>query len=75
MEVTLDHLVPQVLGGTHHSSNLITACARCNKARQAKPWWKYAPAGAHERIRRTRRRVLNYNAARVSLSAEKGAVK
>lgn len=59
-KVTLDHLVPRVKGGTHVSANLVTACAGCNFRRQDTPWFRYAPEGAKVRIRRLRRRKLNY---------------
>lgn len=58
--VTLDHLVPRAGGGTHASTNLITACAGCNFRRQDRPWFQYAPEGAKVRIRKLRRRKLNY---------------
>lgn len=58
-EVTLDHLKPQVEGGTHEAKNLVTACLSCNSRRQHTPWRKYAPAGAVERIVKTIRRVPN----------------
>ena len=32
--LSLDHLQPRELGGTHHETNLITACVSCNSARQ-----------------------------------------
>lgn len=31
--LTLDHLTPNVKGGTNDASNLVTACHRCNTAR------------------------------------------
>jgi 5-methylcytosine-specific restriction endonuclease McrA len=37
-EVTLDHLTPKADGGTHASTNLITACGKCNFRRQDRPW-------------------------------------
>lgn len=66
-EVTLDHLRPQCLGGTHVDGNLITACLSCNSRRQHTPWRRYAPAGAVERIVRTIRRVPNLPLARAIL--------
>jgi 5-methylcytosine-specific restriction endonuclease McrA len=57
--VTLDHLVPQCDGGTHEPTNLVTACLACNSRRQNRPWRRFAPPGAVERISRNRRRVLN----------------
>lgn len=32
--LTLDHFIPISRGGTHKSSNLITACVKCNCSRQ-----------------------------------------
>ncbi len=66
--VTLDHLTPQCRGGTHASSNLITACLSCNSRRQDQVWYKYAPEGAVERILRTRRRRPNLSLARAILA-------
>ena len=34
--LTLDHLVPRELGGSNEANNLVTACHRCNSARQSK---------------------------------------
>ena len=31
--LTLDHLVPVSKGGSHHLSNLVLACQRCNEKR------------------------------------------
>ena len=33
---TLDHVVPQELGGTNESTNLVTACKCCNSAKGSK---------------------------------------
>lgn len=70
-EVTLDHLVPQCKGGTHHESNLVTACASCNFRRQDRPWKAWVqevnPALADvlvARVNRLRRRVLNAGLAK-----------
>lgn len=35
IRLSLDHLLPVSKGGTHHSSNLITACVSCNSRRRA----------------------------------------
>jgi hypothetical protein len=32
----LDHLIPHSMGGSEHDNNLITACARCNRAKGAR---------------------------------------
>lgn len=58
-ELSLDHLTPQSQGGSHHESNLVTACFTCNSRRQDRPWTNFAPAGAHQRIRNAIRRTLN----------------
>jgi hypothetical protein len=45
--LTLDHVTPVELGGTHHESNLVTACFGCNSAKQAKnlrSWLAYLRA-------------------------------
>lgn len=31
--ITIDHVVPQALGGTNDASNLVTACRSCNSAK------------------------------------------
>lgn len=38
LELTLDHLTPHRRGGTHHPTNLITSCRRCNELRRASDW-------------------------------------
>jgi hypothetical protein len=57
-DVTLDHLVAQIHGGSHHESNLVTACHTCNSKRQHKPWRAFCAPGAVERILRNRRRSI-----------------
>ena len=42
--LTLDHIRPYSRGGSHHASNLITACAACNTARGARSAAAYAAA-------------------------------
>ena len=69
-DVTLDHLMPQVNGKHHDSHNLVTACRRCNCARQHRPWYAYATGGAVERIKRLRRRVPNLKLARAILRGD-----
>lgn len=34
---SIDHIVPLVLGGEHHWSNLAPACARCNSQKRDRP--------------------------------------
>lgn len=69
-DVTLDHLRPQIRGGTHESRNLITACLSCNSRRQHTAWRRYAPAGAVERITRNIRRIPNLPLARAILAGQ-----
>lgn len=37
--LTLDHIVPQALGGWHNDENLTTACRSCNCAKGKKEAW------------------------------------
>lgn len=30
---TVDHIVPRIMGGTHHPSNLRACCSKCNSAK------------------------------------------
>jgi hypothetical protein len=71
-EVTLDHLVAQSHTDKpdHSSSNLITACRKCNCGRADRIWYKFAPAGAVARIQRTRRRKPNLKLARALMNGE-----
>lgn len=57
-EVTLDHLLPRSLGGTHEPTNLVTACRSCNSSRQAKDWQLWGTRQAQGRIKRLRNRKL-----------------
>lgn len=67
--LTLDHLQPRVLGGTHEPRNLVTACMSCNSLRRSLPVWQFVASfddvdGLRERIQasqkawRSRRREL-----------------
>ncbi len=44
-ELTIDHVVPRVLGGNHSWSNLVCACVRCNARKGGR-----TPAQAHMRL-------------------------
>jgi len=66
--LTLDHVTPVEMGGSHHESNLVTACFRCNSAKQAKSlrsWLAYERArgvttdGIARRIRRACARPID----------------
>jgi len=43
-DLSLDHLLPEELGGTHAATNLVTACFPCNSAkkdRTLRKWLRY----------------------------------
>lgn len=46
VKLTLDHLTPHSLGGSHHENNLVTACHKCNSARGNRPVEVFAAATA-----------------------------
>jgi 5-methylcytosine-specific restriction endonuclease McrA len=50
--LTLDHLTPRADGGTNATTNLVTACRRCNSTRQDTP-----AAGFAERFGRNARAI------------------
>jgi hypothetical protein len=35
-ELTLDHLIPRIKGGTDEADNLVLACRRCNSSKQGR---------------------------------------
>lgn len=74
-DVTLDHLVARVDGGTNDESNLVTACRECNCSRQDKPVSRFASPEARKHIRRnTRRSLRRYRVlARAILADECGS--
>lgn len=57
-DITLDHVVPQIDGGSHKATNLITACRACNCSRQDQPCSRFASPEALKHIRRNLRRSL-----------------
>lgn len=44
--LSLDHLTPNVHGGTNESTNLVTACSRCNSSRGSRSVEEFAWAVA-----------------------------
>src|ERR1700690_2140545 len=73
-QMGLDHLEDLVVGGGHKgannkSSNLITACARCNSARGAKVYTDYATGGALDRIEVSRHLPVNLVLAKQLMAA------
>ncbi len=82
VQLSLDHLQPRELGGSHDAANLATSCVSCNAARQDKPMreWLAAlrdkgrdTAGLAARIRRLTARKLDLAAAKQVLAARKAA--
>ena len=69
--LTLDHLTPVELGGSHAASNLVTACLSCNSAKGKKSLRQFLSylrgtgvdtVGLAKKIRSTTRKVLKgYN--------------
>jgi 5-methylcytosine-specific restriction endonuclease McrA len=57
-DITLDHVVAAVDGGSNKPSNLVTACRTCNCSRQDKPVSRFASPEALKDIRRNTRRVM-----------------
>ncbi len=67
-KLSLDHLTPEELGGTHEPTNLVTSCFSCNSARGKKTlraWLRYLRERGVDtskmatRIRRLVRRELD----------------
>jgi hypothetical protein len=75
-QLTLDHLdscEERAVRGEkpdNRPANLVTACARCNYSRGAKPWRDFAPGGAIDRIEMTVAEPLNRALARAILAGE-----
>jgi 5-methylcytosine-specific restriction endonuclease McrA len=68
-ELTLDHLVCRVDGGSNAESNLVLACLACNSGRSdLVKWYNYATPGAVQRIRKLVRRKLNRNLAKAIIA-------
>jgi hypothetical protein len=79
--LSLDHLTPRELGGTHDASNLVTACVGCNSARQDLPmraWLQVLrdrgidTSTMARRIRTLAARTLDMKAGKALLAARKG---
>lgn len=71
-ELTLDHLVPRVDGGSNDHRNLVTSCLSCNSRRRHTPWTEYADEAAARRIASTRELELNLELARAILADRTG---
>ena len=60
-DITLDHVVPAVDGGSNDPANLVTACRKCNCIRQDKPLARFTGPETRQDIRRlTRRSITRY---------------
>jgi 5-methylcytosine-specific restriction endonuclease McrA len=60
-DVTLDHVVAKVDGGTNGPENLVTACRSCNCSRQDKPISRFASPEARKQVKRnTSRKIDRY---------------
>ena len=68
--LTLDHVVAYVNGGSNAPSNLITACRSCNSARQDSPLADFADKDTRRAIYNARRRKINRKAARRLINGE-----
>jgi len=71
--LSLDHIVPRELGGTHEASNLVTACVRCNSARRDLPLSDWLDVMADRGVDRAelRLRVARARKAHVDLHEAK----
>jgi len=84
VRLTLDHLTAYSRGGSNEATNLVTCCSRCNSSRGNRPWRQFAASVAiylnHgikaeqiiQHISRTRRRVLDLNAAKELIALRGG---
>jgi len=80
--LSLDHLQPRELGGTHDASNLVCSCVHCNSARRDLPLRAWLATlrdqgtdttGLAARIRRLTARPLDLAAGRALLAARRTA--
>lgn len=81
--VTLDHVVAVSKGGTHATSNLVTACRACNHSKAATTLRAFAKSCAARqgittraltnRIRKQLRAPIDLRAARTALEIERDA--
>ena len=73
-DITLDHLVPKVDGGTNKETNLVTACRGCNCSRQDQPINRFCGKETRADIKRlTARKLPRYlKLAKALISGETG---
>lgn len=79
--LSLDHLRPREVGGSHDATNLVTSCVPCNSARRdlsMRSWLQVLrdrgvdTSTMARRIRQLSARKLNMPAAKALLAARKG---
>jgi len=78
--LSLDHVTPREMGGTHHATNLVTCCCSCNSARQDTPmraWLQYLrdkgvdTAGVARAVKSSTARKLDIKAGKALLAARR----
>lgn len=57
-DLTLDHIIPNIQNGNSDSSNLVTACAKCNVKKSDEPLSEFASTGVIKKINKLRNRPL-----------------
>jgi HNH endonuclease len=79
--LSLDHVLPRELGGTHEATNLVTCCVSCNSARQDLPLRSWLAVlrdggvdttGLAKTIRRLTNTPLDITTGKALLAARKG---
>ncbi len=56
-QITLDHLVPQSIGGGHSTTNLATCCFPCNRKKSVTNWKVFAKEHYPAAVRRISYRI------------------
>lgn len=85
--LSLDHIIPNIKGGSNEATNLVTCCARCNSSRGVRSLRSFARAVAEYlghgtsteeiilHINRTRQRVLPLEAAKEMIARRGSAAR
>ena len=86
-QLSLDHVKPHSKGGSNEAGNLVTCCSRCNSSRGNRSVPKFAaavagylnhgtvPADITAHVHRTRRRVLDLDAAKTMIARRGNAAR
>lgn len=75
--LSLDHVLPREVGGGNESGNLVTACVRCNSAKQnttMRAWFAALRARGVDTARLSKR-VRRATAARADMAAGKALLR